>query len=264
MSRAYDSNMTSNPDDPKGTVRVPDRVRWSAIVAGLVTAIAMMVLLSVLGAAIGLTAYDRGDSGRAFGVAAGLWAIISAILSFFAGGYIAARTAGVFGRDNAILNGSLVWATTIPLSVFFLTGGAMSLLGGAAANPDVSRPIMASSMPGQDQTANPNGGMNTGMNTVNNNASQNQNQEQTQDRAARTAWFTLVSLLLGLGAAALGGHVGARGVDRDRDNDQSRGGGMFRDRDRDYTRTEYRTETRPVTGGGSTSGTPPYGGGMNP
>ena len=261
MSRAYDSSTSTNMnlEDSAPTVRVPDRVRWSAIVAGLVTAIAMMVLLSVLGAAIGLTAYDQGDSGRAFGVAAGLWAIISAILSFFAGGYIAARTAGVLGRDNAILNGSLVWATTIPLSVFFLTGGAMSLLGGAASNPEVSRPIMASSMPNQDQATNPNAGMNAGMNTVNNNVSQ----EQNKDRAARTAWFTLVSLLLGLGAAALGGHVGARG--RDRDDDHNRGGGLFRDRDRDYSRTEYRTtETRPITGGGTTSGTHPYGGGTNP
>jgi hypothetical protein len=164
----------------------------------------------------------------------------------------------VLGRDNAILNGSLVWATTIPLSVFFLTGGAMSLLGGAAANPDVARPIMASSMPNQDQATNPNAGMNSGMNTVNNNMSQNQ--DQTRDRAARTAWFTLVSLLLGLGAAALGGQVGARG--RDRDDDYNRGGGLFRDRDRDYSRTEYRTtETRPITGGGTTSGTHPYGGG---
>ena len=264
MSRSYDPNLSGGQTDPENmmmtaTVRPADRVRWSAIFAGLVTTIAAMVLLSVLGAAIGLSSYDQGDSGRGYGVAAGLWAIISAILAFFAGGYIAARTAGIFGRDNAILNGTMVWATTIPLSLFLLTGGAMSLLSGAASNPDVTQPLKAASMPGQDQTQNQNSTTNAMNNVANNLGS---NPDTTQDRAARTAWFTLVSLLLGLGAAALGGHVGARGVrDHDDDDDRDRGdrSGMFRDRDR-----EWRPATTTTTGGGTSSGTHPYGTGMNP
>lgn len=270
MSRTYDPNVTggANPDNTvlTASVRPADRVRWSAIIAGLVTTIAVMVLLSVLGAAIGLSSYDQGDSGRGYGVAAGLWAIISAILAFFAGGYIAARTAGIFGRDNAILNGTMVWATTIPLSLFLLTGGVMSLLSGAASNPDVSRPIMATSVPNQDQTQNQNAGSTNAMNNVANNVSNNP--ERSADRAARTAWFTLVSLLLGLGAAALGGHVGARGVrDHDDDDDRNRGGGLFRDRDRDR---DWRPATTTganygaTTGGGTTSGTHPYGGPVGP
>jgi hypothetical protein len=267
MSRAYDPNVTGGANVENTTltasVRPADRVRWSAIIAGLVTAIAVMVLLSVLGAAIGLTAFDQGESGRAYGVAAGLWGIISAILAFFAGGYIAARTAGVFGRDNAILNGTMVWATTIPLSLWVLTGGAMRLMGGAASQPDLSRPVMASSMPGQDQTQQQGAGTTNAMNQVVNNIQDNPN--QAADRAARTAWFTLVSLLLGLGAAALGGHVGARGVrDRDENEDRDRGG-TFRDRDREWrpgtttTGTTYGTTT-----GGTTSGTHPYGGPVGP
>jgi hypothetical protein len=268
MSRSYDPNVAggANPENMMmtATVRPADRVRWSAIIAGLVTAIATMVLLGVLGAAIGLTAYDQGESGRAYGVAAGLWGIITAILAFFVGGYIAARTAGIFGRDNAILNGTMVWATTIPLSLWVLTGGATRLLGAAASNPDFSQPVMASSMPGRDQTQQQNAGATNAMNNIANNVQNDA--DRTADRAARTAWFTLVSLLLGLGAAALGGHVGARGVrDRDDDDDDRKRGGMFRDRDREWrpattTGTTYGT----TTGGGTTSGTHPYGGPVGP
>src|SRR3954467_6211179 len=44
------------------------RVSWGAVFAGLVVATALQIVFTVLGAAIGLTALDGPDSGKAFGI----------------------------------------------------------------------------------------------------------------------------------------------------------------------------------------------------
>jgi hypothetical protein len=178
-----------------------DRVRWGAIVAGLFVAMSVMVLLSVLGMAIGLSAYDQGDNPRAFSTGMGIWAIISAIIAFFIGGWFAARTAGVEGRRNGMINGLMVWAVAVPLSLYLLSGGVMNVLstGGRIADERVMR--AAVNMPQQ-------GGAN--LNNV--------NAERAKDTASSAAWWTLVSLLVGLGCAALGGQVGSRYDDYRRDH----------------------------------------------
>jgi hypothetical protein len=51
-----------------GIVGALSRISWGAVFAGLVIATALQVVLTVLGAAIGLTALDGPDSGRAFGI----------------------------------------------------------------------------------------------------------------------------------------------------------------------------------------------------
>src|SRR6185503_7358932 len=84
-----------------------DRVRWGAILAGLFVALTTLVVLSVLGLAIGLSSYDAGDPFGSFGMGAGIWGILSALLAFLIGGWVAASTAGARGRNNGLLNGSM-------------------------------------------------------------------------------------------------------------------------------------------------------------
>jgi hypothetical protein len=48
------------------------------------------------------------------------------------------------------------------------------------------------------------------------------NQNKAANATAKTAWGTLASLLLGLAAAAFGGHVGSRTQTHDRDRDRTR------------------------------------------
>src|SRR4051794_29272532 len=122
---AYDA-----PDaSASATVITPtDRVRWGPIVAGLFCSLATLALLSVLGLAIGFTAYDADDRLRSFGIGAGIWAAISALIAFFVGGMISARTSAMSGRDNGMLQGAMVWVVAIPLLAYLLTG----LVGTAA------------------------------------------------------------------------------------------------------------------------------------
>lgn len=107
-----------------------DLVRWGPIIAGLFTALATFILLNLLGAVIGAYTYDVGNSLSAFGIGAGIWGALVTLLSFLLGGWIAARSAGVFGRGNGILNGAMVWVVTIPLLLLLLNSIVTTAVGG--------------------------------------------------------------------------------------------------------------------------------------
>jgi hypothetical protein len=215
----YDSNIVT-PVQPQYDVDVTtptDRVRWGPIMAGLFTALSTLALLSVLGLAIGASSFDPGDQGRNFGIGAGIWGALSALLAFGLGGWMAARTAAVRGQRNGMLNGTMVWVVAIPLLLYLLSSGIGSLLntagrvagtaatvaapvaGQAANNPavqagaqDGAAAAQATAQALQAQAADP------------------ANQEAAADAIKTGAWGTLASMLLGLGAASLGGYLGAR------------------------------------------------------
>lgn len=106
-----------------------DRVRWGPIWAGLITAIATFLLLTTLAIAIGAQAVDSGADASDSGAASGIASAIIALLAFLAGGYVAARTAGVIGRGYGALNGFLVWALGVVLILALAAFGLGSLFG---------------------------------------------------------------------------------------------------------------------------------------
>ena len=201
------------------TMAVPrDRVRWGPIIAGLFASLCTLVVLSVLGIAVGASTYDPGDPARTFGIGAGIWAGISALIAFFVGGWLAARSAAVRGHGNGTLNGAMVWITAIPVMLFLLGGGLWSAgtaaaqattTGGSAQGDrviiDLNDAQTASAQVTAEATATPD---------AQQPAATPQQQERAADITARSAWGVLVSMVLGLAAASLGGYVGARREDR--------------------------------------------------
>src|SRR5687768_350711 len=89
--------------------RPTDRVRWAAVFAGLFAALTTLVVLSLLGLAIGFSSYNAGEPLQNFGIGAGIWGAISAVIAFAVGGWLAARTAALAGRGIGALNGAMVW-----------------------------------------------------------------------------------------------------------------------------------------------------------
>jgi hypothetical protein len=108
---------------------VRDRVRWGPIWAGLITALATFLLLTIAAVAIGAQAVDSGAEGDAAGIAGGVASAIIALLAFFVGGFVAGRTAGVVGRGYGALNGFLVWALGVVLILALAAFGLGSLFG---------------------------------------------------------------------------------------------------------------------------------------
>lgn len=99
------------------------RLSWGAVFAGLVIATALQLVLTTLGSAIGLAAFDPGSSAKAFGIGTALWAVLSLLLSLFLGGSTTGRLAGVLSRTDGFLHGALLWALSTLLTVWLLSRG---------------------------------------------------------------------------------------------------------------------------------------------
>ncbi len=189
-----------------------DQVRWGSIIAGLFTTLATLTVLAVLGVAIGLSSYDAGESFGGWGAAAGWWGAISALIAFFIGGWLAARSAAFQSHRSGLLNGAMVWVTTIPLTLLILAGGLNTIMRSAASASSAmdNQTTTAAGDQGtlyneaQQAAATVSGNVNTG------------DVQRAADNSAGEAWGTLLSLLLGLAAAAAGGWIGAKGRDDDR------------------------------------------------
>jgi hypothetical protein len=113
-----------------------DLISWSSIVAGMLVAFGLFVLFAAIGAAAGLEA-DQPKFGREVGlIITGLFGV----LSFLAGGFVAAWTADVDEPDTAILHGFLVWALFVVFAAAMIALGATSALGslgGGLGTPNV-------------------------------------------------------------------------------------------------------------------------------
>jgi hypothetical protein len=112
-----------------------NQVSWGAIFAGVVVALVVQVLLTMLGVGIGIATLDPGAGGNpaasTFSVVTGLWYVVSGILAAFAGGYIAARMSGKTAATTGALHGLTTWAFTTLLVLYLLSTAVGSIVGGA-------------------------------------------------------------------------------------------------------------------------------------
>jgi hypothetical protein len=123
------------PADEAYASKMPTRLSWGAIFAGVVIAVAVQLVLGILGAGIGLTMVDpvQGTTPGAagFGIGAGIFWLITTVLALGAGGYAAARVAGVYERFDALVHGLVVWGVTLILTLYLLTSAVGGIIGGA-------------------------------------------------------------------------------------------------------------------------------------
>ncbi|RWI11875.1 PhnA-like protein [Mesorhizobium sp.] len=112
-----------------------NKVSWGAIFAGVVVALVVQVLLTMLGAGIGIATLDAGTGenteASTFSIAAGIWYILSGIVAAFVGGYIAARMSGKTLPTTGAFHGLTTWALTTLLVLYFLTSTVGAIVGGA-------------------------------------------------------------------------------------------------------------------------------------
>ncbi len=199
VNRPGDSILTE-PPIVNQVVEYHDRVRWGPIISGLVVALATQLILSALGAAIGSSFLSGSGAPRTnapgVGTGVGIWSIISLLISLFVGSWVAARACGPMNRSTALLNGAVLWATTLALSSWLLASGVTGAFGIAASN--------AGEVIGQVQQQ---GGVNVPNNAPNVTATQANN---IAGSAARGLWSFVIGSLLGLAASLAGASAGAR------------------------------------------------------
>lgn len=193
-------NFISDPAVTNKVVDYHDRVRWGPIFSGLVVALATQLILSALGAAIGSSFLSGSGAPRTnaseVGIGVGIWSIISLLISLFTGGWVTTHACGPMNRSTALLNGAILWATTLALSAWLLTSGVSGAFGIAGSN--------AGEVFNQVQQQ---GGVNLPQNAPTVTA------QQTRDiagGAAKGLWSFVFGSLLGLVASLIGASLGAR------------------------------------------------------
>jgi hypothetical protein len=112
------------------------RISWGAIFAGVVIAMAVQLLLSMVGIGVGLGVVDpmqadAASTATSFGLGAGAWWVASNLIALLFGGYAAARLAGVTARGDGALHGIVIWGFTLLVTLYLLTTAVGSVMGGA-------------------------------------------------------------------------------------------------------------------------------------
>lgn len=92
------------------------RQTLTAIIAGTIVALGLMVLFTLLGIAIGVASLDA--IGDGFGIGAAIYVVVTQILSLAAGGFTAARFRSPADGSIAMLAGAAVWALTTLIVAF--------------------------------------------------------------------------------------------------------------------------------------------------
>ena len=127
--------MATTMTDPHFDVRVTPRMSWSALFVGTVTALAIELMLGLLGAGIGLSAIDPNGKGGAsaggLGIGAIIWWTISTILALATGAYAATTIAHTRRPVDGVLHGVAIWGLTLLITFYLLSSAIGGLVGGA-------------------------------------------------------------------------------------------------------------------------------------
>jgi len=166
------------------------RATWSSIWAGFFIGAMTNLVLTTLGMALGISWIndDRVAEGS-FRTAAGVWMLLTSLVSFFAGGCVTARMSGLPGRSTGAMNGFLYGCFAWVLVTALAMTPMMSVLSSYAsvfAQMGGMPPMAPGEMPA----------VNTKM-------------------AQSAAWWAFFGLIISLAAATIGGLVGARKAEVD-------------------------------------------------
>jgi len=223
------------------------RVSWGAIFAGVAIAMAVQIVLSLLGVAIGASTIDplkEQNPAKGIGIGAGIWFVISSLVAMFIGAWVAGRLSGATRQSDGRLHGLLTWSVGTLVTVYLLTtavggmiGGAASVLGKAASTGAQSAKtgdlqaqlremgVDPDALKARAQAAAPSGTLTpTGRTPADSQQAQEQKAQLEQkareagDTAARgvsqAAFWSFLLLALSAAAASIGGTQGTRRIER--------------------------------------------------
>ena len=174
-----------------------ERISWSAVFAGLILALMIQLLLSLLGTGIGLSTVDpatRETPGtETLSIAAGIWWTISSLIALFIGGWAAAHLAGIPHRTEGIIHGLLTWGLATLLLVSLIGTAVGTLIGGAFNVLDTNVSALAPYVAGEAAEAGREARVVA---------------DRTAEVMTQGSLWSFGALLLGAVAAALGGMCG--------------------------------------------------------
>lgn len=116
---------------------------WPAIFGGVVVAVAIGAVFAAFGAGLGLStvSFEPGEgSFNVMMVISAVWIVVSLVVSYMAGGYIAGRMrrrAALTSADEVVardgIAGLIVWGVGVILTVVMINGAVMSAMSAAGS-----------------------------------------------------------------------------------------------------------------------------------
>ena len=111
--------------DGSTDVQAPWPLSWSAVWVGTLAAVALVLILGLVGIAIG--AHRVGHplgTWHDMSFLALIWSVLAAFLSFVAGGWAAAKVGGLRRSETAMLHGAIAWLVAVPILLLLSALGA--------------------------------------------------------------------------------------------------------------------------------------------
>jgi hypothetical protein len=105
-------------------------IAWSAVWVGALTALAVGLLIGLVGLAIGANEASEYVDWKKVHLIGLVFSVGGAFFAYVAGGWAAARIAGRVRSEPAILHGAIVWLVTIPMLLLLGALGGVGHVGG--------------------------------------------------------------------------------------------------------------------------------------
>jgi hypothetical protein len=224
---------------PVEIVSPPTRARfspisWPAIFASMAVGLAVQLLLTLAGLALGISAAGSGEGADTISTAAAGWGAGSMLVAALVGGYVAARCSGFRRTADGTLHGAVSWgATTLLYAVLATTAlgslttglfgsigpgilpGSMSERAGETTGDRAqSMRVLTDAGLTEDQARTVVDRMSAAKGEPSAPPAARQEVRNIADLAASATAWLCGTLLLSLILAVLGGMLGARGVRR--------------------------------------------------
>lgn len=114
--------------------KVPRKgISWRAVFAGTVAALSVMLILNLIGLAIGLWSVEPTEESNplsGLGTGSIIWWVLSNLIALFIGGFVAARVGVSFANKSGVIQGIMTWALYTLFSAWLLTSVIGSIISG--------------------------------------------------------------------------------------------------------------------------------------
>jgi hypothetical protein len=104
-------------------------VNWSGIWIGALAALAVGLLIGLIGVAVGAHETSRFVDWKKIHLIGIVFNVAGAFFAFVVGGWVAARIAGILRSEPAMLHGAIVWLLTLPMLLVLAAFGAAGYVG---------------------------------------------------------------------------------------------------------------------------------------
>jgi hypothetical protein len=130
------------------------KVSWGGVFAGVLVALGVVLLMTAVGAAIGVA--PGGGAAGTPGAGNALWAELQRVAALFVGGFVATRTSAIVDRATLVCEGILVWVVTFAVMAHIGGAGAAALTRGAFSVLDAAPATIAATLESEPaQTESP-------------------------------------------------------------------------------------------------------------